>query len=55
VQRRASNTGAIMAAGQKIALARIHNHQTITALVFETTPAVEFDDGDIGVIRRTTT
>jgi hypothetical protein len=55
VQRRASNTGAIMVVGQKIALGRIHNHQTITALVSETTPAVELDGGDIRVIRRTTT
>ena len=55
VQRRASNTGVIMVVGQKIALGRIHKHQTVTVLVSETTLAVELDDGDIQVIRRTTT
>lgn len=28
VQRRASNTGVIMVAGQKVALGRVHKHQT---------------------------
>lgn len=42
-------------AGQKIALGRIHKHQTVTVLVSETTLTVEFDDGDARVIRRTTT
>ena len=55
VQRRASNTGVIMVVGQKIALGRIHKHQTVTVLVSETTLAVELDDGDVRVIRRTTT
>ena len=55
VQRRASNTGVIMVVGQKIALGRIHKHQTVTVLVSETTLAVELDDGDVPVIRRTTT
>jgi transposase InsO family protein len=55
VQRRASNTGVIMVVGQKIALGRNHKHQTVTVLVSETTLAVELDDGDVRVIRRTTT
>jgi transposase InsO family protein len=55
VQRRASNTGVIMVVGQKIALGRIHQHQTVTVLVSGTTLAVEFGDGDVRVIRRTTT
>jgi hypothetical protein len=55
VQRRASNTGVIMVVGQKIALGRIHQHQTVTVLVSETTLAVELGDGDVRVIRRTTT
>jgi hypothetical protein len=55
VQRRASNTGVIMVAGQKIALGRIHKHQTVTVLVSETTLTIEFGDGDTRVIRRTTT
>jgi hypothetical protein len=44
-----------MVVGQKIALGRIHKHQTVTVLVSETTPAVELDDADAQVIRRTTT
>jgi len=55
VQRRASNTGVIMVVGQKVALGRTHKHQTVTVLVSETTLAVEFGDGDVRVIRRTTT
>jgi transposase InsO family protein len=55
VQRRASNTGVIMVVGQKIALGRLHKHQTVTVLVSDTTLAVEFTDGDTRVIRRTTT
>jgi len=54
VQRRASNTGVIMVVGQKVALGRIHKHQTVTVLVSETTLTVEFGDGDARVIRRTT-
>jgi hypothetical protein len=41
--------------GQKIALGRIHQHQTVTVLVAQTTLAIEFDDGDTWVIGRTTT
>jgi hypothetical protein len=37
------------------ACGRIHKHQTVTVLVSETTLAVELDDGDMRVIRRTTT
>jgi hypothetical protein len=44
-----------MVVGQKIALGRIHQHQTVTVLVSDTTLAVEFDDGEVRVIRRTTT
>jgi transposase InsO family protein len=55
VQRRASNTGVIMVVGQKIALGRIHRHQTVTVLVSDTTLAVELGDGDVRSIRRTTT
>jgi transposase InsO family protein len=55
VQRRASNTGVIMVVGQKIALGRSCQHQTVTVLVSETTLTVELGDGDTRVIRRTTT
>jgi hypothetical protein len=54
VQRRASNTGVIMVAGQKVALGRIHQHQTVTVLVSETALAIEFTDGDTRVVARTT-
>jgi hypothetical protein len=44
-----------MVVGQKIALGRIHKHQTVTVLVSQTTLAAGLDDGDVRVIRRTTT
>ena len=55
VQRRASNTGVIMVCGQKVALGRTHRHQTLTIHVADTTLAIELDDGEIRVVRRTTT
>jgi len=55
VQRRASNTGVIMVCGQKVALGRVHQHQTVTIHVSDTTLAIELDDGETRVIRRTTT
>jgi hypothetical protein len=53
VQRRASNTGIVMVAGQKIALGRLHRHRTLTVTVSDTTLANELDDGDGKVVRRT--
>lgn len=55
MRRRASNTGVIMVVGQKVALGRIHKHQTVTVLVSETTLAIELGDGDTKIVRRTTT
>ena len=55
VQRRASNTGVIVVAGQKVALGRVHKQQTVTVLVSETTLAIELDDQEVRVVRRTTT
>jgi hypothetical protein len=55
VQRRASNTGIVMVCGQKIALGRIHQHQTVTIHVSDTTLAIELDDGETRLVRRTTT
>lgn|GEM_PF-1701153 len=52
VQRRASNTGVIMVAGSKVALGRVHKHQTVTVLVSETTLAIELDDQETRVVRR---
>ena len=55
VQRRGSNTGVIMVAGQKIALGRAHRYQTVTAVVSETAITVQLEDGDTRTFRRTTT
>ena len=55
VQRRASATGVIMVCGQKVALGRVHQHQTLTVHVSETTVAIELDDGETRMVRRTTT
>jgi hypothetical protein len=55
VQRRASATGVIMVAGQNTARGHCHAGQTVTVLVADTTLAIEFNDGDTRVIRRTTT
>ncbi len=53
VQRRVSNTGVIMVAGQKIALGRLHQHRTLTVTVSDTTLAIDLGDGDVKVVRRT--
>ncbi len=44
-----------MVCGQKVALGRVHAWRTVTIHVSETTLAVELDDGDTRVLRRTTT
>jgi hypothetical protein len=58
VQRRASNTGVIMVAGQQVALGCGHAGRTVTVHVSETTLAIEVDaehgDLDTKVVRRTT-
>ena len=54
-QRRASNTGVIMVAGQKIALGRIHAGQVVTVHVAEHTITIELGGDDTRTIRRTTT
>jgi len=55
VQRRASNTGVIMVAGQKIALGRIHAGRVATIHVAEHTLAIDLDGEGNRTIRRTTT
>jgi hypothetical protein len=55
VQRRASNTGVIMVAGQRVALGRVQKHQSVTVMVSETTLAIELDDEEVRMVRRTTT
>ena len=54
VQRRASNTGVIMVAGQKIALGRIHAGQVVTVHVAAETVTIDLGE-DTRTIRRTTT
>jgi transposase InsO family protein len=53
-QRRASNTGVIMVAGQKIALGRIHAGQVVTVHVAAETITIDLGE-DTRTIRRTTT
>jgi hypothetical protein len=54
VQRRASKAGIISICSQKVALGRIHRYATVTTFVSETTLAIQLDDGETRVIRRTT-
>jgi Integrase core domain len=53
-QRRASNTGVIMVAGQKIALGRIHAGQVVTVHVAAETITIDLGE-DTRTVRRTTT
>ncbi len=55
VQRLADHTGVISICGQRIGLGRGYARRTLMIAVSETTLAVELDDGDVRVIRRTTT
>jgi hypothetical protein len=55
VQRRASNTGVIMVAGQKITLGRIHAGCTVTVHVAEDTMTIDLGGEDVRTIRRNTT
>jgi transposase InsO family protein len=55
VQRRASATGVIVVCRQKIALGRAHAGQTLTVAVSDTTLAIELDDAETRVVRRTST
>jgi hypothetical protein len=54
-QRRASNTGVIMIAGQKIALGRIHAGRIVTVHVAEHTITIDLGGDDTRTVRRTTT
>ena len=53
VQRRASNTGVIMVAGQQVALGRRIAGHTVTVHVSETTLAIELPDAETKTVRRT--
>lgn len=52
VQRRASNSGVVMVAWQKVALGRVHAHKTITVDVSDTDLVFHCDDGH-RTVRRT--
>lgn len=54
VQRRASNTGVIMVAGQYISIGRAHAHTVVTLHVAEHTIAVDLSDNDRRTFTRTT-
>jgi transposase InsO family protein len=55
IQRRASDTGVIVVAGQKVSLGRTHRGQEVEILVSDTTLAIHLPGQDVRVIRRTTT
>jgi hypothetical protein len=55
VQRRASNTGILMVAGQKIALHRVHAGQVVTVHAADQTIAFDLEDQGTRTVRRTTT
>ena len=54
-QRRASNTGVIMIAGQQIALGRIHAGRVVAVQAAEHTITIDLGGDDMRTIRRTTT
>jgi hypothetical protein len=54
IQRRASDTGVIMVAGQKVSLGRTHRGQEVEILVSETTLTIHIADQDVRTIGRTT-
>jgi transposase-like protein len=54
VQRRASATGTVLVARQRVCLGRSHKHETVTIDVTDTTLTVHFPGGNSKVIARTT-
>lgn len=55
MQRRVSAAGVIVVCGQKVAPGRAHAGQTLSIAVSGTTLAIELDDAETRVVRRTTT
>jgi hypothetical protein len=53
--RRASNTGVIMVAGQKITFGRIHTGQVVTVHVAAETITIDLGGDDTLTVRQTTT
>ena len=55
VQRLADHTGVVSVCGQRVGVGRAYARRTLTVVVSDTTLAIELDDGDSHVVRRTTT
>jgi transposase InsO family protein len=55
VQRLADHTGVVSVCGQRVGVGRGYARRTLTVLVSDTTLAIELDDGDSHIVRRTTT
>jgi hypothetical protein len=55
VQRLADHTGVVSVCGQRVGVGRAYARRTLTVVVSDTTLAIELDDGDSHIVRRTTT
>jgi transposase InsO family protein len=55
VQRLADRTGTVSVCGQRVGIGRAYAQRTLTVHVSDTTLAIELDDGDHHIVRRTTT
>ena len=55
VQRLADHTGVVSVCGQRVGVGRAYARRTLTIAVSDTTLAIELDDGDSHIVRRTTT
>jgi hypothetical protein len=55
VQRLVDHHGTVSVCGQRVGLGRAHARRTLTVAVSDTTLAIELDDGDTHIVRRTTT
>jgi transposase InsO family protein len=55
VQRLADHTGVVSVCGQRVGVGRAYARRTLTVMVSDTTLAIELDDGDNHIVRRTTT
>jgi hypothetical protein len=53
IQRRASATGTVIVAGQRVCLGRRNSHQTVTIDATDTELVVHFEAGSVRVIART--
>jgi transposase InsO family protein len=55
VQRLVDHHGTVSVCGQRVGVGRAYARRTLTVLVSDTTLAIELDDGDVHIVRRTTT